>query len=269
MTTPATGNLIRSDLYAIHHVVQNTLMSYPKSLIIEMLREEFGKDSWFHYVSDQWGYPKIPDHTNLPLEAGFGDDEQTTRIFIGEAFRQDVIFYPSILVKMTSARSVPISLNRNRNVIEHERQLVIDGYGNTKQYWIPKYIDLAGAWEGTISIDIISRDILDRDNLISMVMLLFADIRFESLRKAGILVKSGQPSLGGISEAEDRQNEKIYKATISVEIRTEWRRLIPVCGLVERINFCVDFRARGSEIITNPNIAINDSISILDQIEAL
>jgi hypothetical protein len=269
MTTPGTGSFIRSDLYSIHHVVSNALMAYPKELIIEMLREEFAKDSWFHYACDQWGYPKIPDHTDLPLEAGLNGDEQTTRIFIGEAFRFDAIFYPALLVKMVSARSVPISLNRNKDVIEYEKQLVIDGYGNTKEFFTPKYIDLAGAWDGTISIDIISRDILDRDNLVSIVMLLFTDIRFESLRKAGVLVKSGQPTLGGISESEDRQQDKIYKATISVDIRTEWRRLIPIENIIERINFCVDFRAWGSETITSPNIAINESISILDQIEAL
>jgi hypothetical protein len=268
MTTPGTGSWIRTDLYQIHHVVQNTLMAYPKELIIGMLREEFAQDSWFHYVSDEWGYPKVPDHTNLSLEAGLKDDV-TTRIFIGEAFRQDAIFYPALLVKMTSARSVPISMNRNKNVIEYEKQIVIDGYGNSKEFFLPKFIDLAGAWEGTITIDVISRDILDRDNLISTVMLLFTDIRFESLRKAGVLVKSGQPTLGGVSEGDDRQQEKLYKATISVDIRTEWRRLIPISGVVESINFCVDFMILGSDTITNPNIAIGTSISILDQIEAL
>lgn len=44
MTTPGTGNLERTDLYGIHNVVQNTLMSYPKELIIGVLRDEFSKD---------------------------------------------------------------------------------------------------------------------------------------------------------------------------------------------------------------------------------
>ena len=268
MTTPGTGSLFRSDLYEIHNVTSNVLMSYPKELIIGMLREEFSQDSYYHYSSDPWGFPNVPDHTDLPLGAGLADD-LTTRIFIGETFRFDAIFYPAILVKMTSARSVPISLNRNKDVIAYEKQLVVDGYGNEKQFFIPKFIDLAGAWEGTISIDIICRDILTRDNLISIIMLLFTDIRFESLRKAGVLIKSGQPTLGGISEGDDRQQDKLYKATISVDIRTEWRRLIPISGIVERINFCIDFRAWGSETVTNPNVAISSTVSILDQIDAM
>jgi len=269
MTTPGTGSLFRSDLYAIHNVLQNSIMSYPKTLIIEVLREEFAKDSWFHLVLDEWGYVKTPDLTDVPLGAGLNGDEQTTRIFIGEQYRYDSPFYPSILVKMTSARSIPVSFNRNRGVVEYEGQLIIDGYGNTKEFFIPKALEFAGAWEGTIAIDIISRDILDRDNLISIIMLLLVDVRFESLRKAGVLIKSGQPVLGGVSEGEDRQNEKIYKATITVDIRTEWRRLIPISNIVESINFCVDFREWGSETITNPNIAIGETLSILDQIEAL
>jgi hypothetical protein len=243
-------------------------MTYPKELVIGILREEFSKDSYYKYTADEWGFPKTVDHTDLPLGAGFEDD-LTTRIFIGEAFRFDVIFYPAILVKMTSARSVPISMNRNKDTIKYEKQLVIDGYGNTKQYFTPKYIDLSGAWEGTITIDIIARDIVTRDDLISFIMLLFTDIRFESMRKAGVLIKSGAPSLGGVSEGDDRNQHKLYKATVSMDIRTEWRRLIPVERLIEQINICVDFRVIGEENITNPNIQINETITILDQIDRL
>lgn len=268
MTTPGTGNLSRTDLYATYNVVQNTLMSYPKELVIGVLREEFSKDSFYAYRSDEWGFPKTPDHTDLPLGAGY-DDDLTTRIFIGEAFRFDAIFYPALLVKMTSAKSVPIAMNRNKDVVEYEKILVVDDFGNEKKFFIPKYFDLAGAWEGTISIEVMARDIRTRDDLISIVMLMFADIRFETMRKAGVLIKSGQPSVGGISESEDRQQDKLYKATISMEIRTEWRRLIPINSLIEQINFCVDFGVLGENPVINPNIQISQTISLLDQIDAM
>jgi len=140
--------------------------------------------------------------------------------------------------------------------------------GTKKSSLYQKFIDLAGAWEGSLAIDISTRDIQARDNLISILMLMFTDWRFESLRKAGVLIKSGQPSLGGISETEDRQQEKLYKATITIDIRSEWRRLIPVSGIVEQINFCVDFKTiDGSS--NSPNLRISDNVSILDQIENL
>ena len=268
MTTPGTGNFERTDLYQIYNVVQNTLMAYPKELVIGILREEFSKDSYYHYVSDEWGFPKTPDLTDTPIDAGYQDDI-TTRIFIGEAFRFDVIYYPALLVRMTSAHSVPISMSRNRDVIAYEKQLVIDGYGNEKEFFTPKYIDYAGAWEGTITIDVLTRDILSRDNLVSFIMLLFTDIRFDSMRKAGVLIKSGQPSLGGISESDDRQQDKLYKATVSIDVRTEWRRLVPIDGIVERINLCVDFGVVGQENVYSPNLQINSNVSLLDRIEAL
>jgi len=266
--TPGTLNFHRTDLYQIHNVVQNTLMSYPKELVIDILRKEFSKDSFFHYVADPWGFPKVVDHTDLPLDAGYNND-LTTRIFIGEAFRQDAILYPALMVRMTSAKSVPISMSRNKETIEYEKQLVIDGYGNTKEFFIPRYIDLAGAWEGSISIDIWARDIHSRDNLISLLMLMFTDIRFETMRKAGVLIKSGSPSVSGVSEGDDRRQDKLYKATINMEVRSEWRRLIPVGGIVDRINFCVDFTTIDGTGNTNPNLQISQSLSILDQIEAL
>jgi len=46
MVTPGTLNIERTDLYRIHNVVQNTIMSYPKELIISILRDEFSKDSY-------------------------------------------------------------------------------------------------------------------------------------------------------------------------------------------------------------------------------
>lgn len=268
MTTPGTGNLDRHDLYQIHHVVQNNFLSYPKELVIGILREEFSKDSYYHYAADPYGFPNIPDHTDLPREAGYFDDT-TSRIFIGEAFRFNAIFYPAVLVRMTSAKYVPISMNQNKDVIEYEKQLVIDGYGNVKQFFTPRYIDLAGAWEGTITIDIFARDIMTRDDLCSFIMLLFASIRFETMRKAGVLVKAGQPSLGGMSESEDRQQEKLYKASISIEVRSEWRRLVPVDSVVDRINMCVDFGVVGQSGSENPNLQIRTEVDLLDQIDDL
>jgi hypothetical protein len=271
MTTPGTGNLVRHELYSIHNVVQNTLTSYPKELVIGVLREEFAQDTYYRYVSDEFGFPKVVDVTDLPQDAGYNDNS-TTRIYIGEAFHFDAIFYPAILVKVSSAKYVPISMNRNKDVIEYEKYYIEDEHGNLRSYFTPKYIDLAGAWEGTISIDILTRDIYSRDNLIDILMLMFADIRFESFRKAGLLIKSGQPSLGGVAESEDRQQDKLYKASISVDFRSEWRRLIPIDGIIETINFCIDFRAFNTteeQNIIVPDLEINQKLSLLDQIEIL
>jgi hypothetical protein len=271
MTTPATGNLVRHDLYNLHNIVQNTLTSYPKELVISVLREEFSKDSYYKYVADQWGYPKVVDLTDLPQDAGYSNN-LTTRIYIGETFHFDAVFYPALLVKVTNAKSVPISMSRNKQVIEYDKYYIEDGYGNYRSYFIPKYIDLAGAWEGTITVDVLARDTLSRDNLVDILMIMFTDLRFESFLKAGLLIKSGSPSFSLGSEADDRQQDKLYKATVNVDFRSEWRRLIPIDGIIEMINLCIDFRAFNTteeDNIISPNLQINQQLSILEQIETL
>jgi len=264
--TPGTGSIERTDLYQLYNIVQNTSFAYCKDLIISILRDEFSKDSYYHYVADEWGFPKVIDHLNLPLGAGLNDD-LTTRIFIGESFRHDAIFYPAIIVKSGGLSSVPIGLSRNKRTVEYEKQLLIDGYGNERKYFIPKYFDLAGAWEGSISIDIITRDILTRDDLSSLLMIIFTDIKFESLKNAGLVIKKVSSNPSG--ESDDRNQEKIYKQSVSLDIRTEWRRLIPIENIIDRVNFCIDFIAMDSTSPASPNLSINTYVELLNQINDL
>src|SRR3989304_2944057 len=69
-----TGSFTRSDLNQIHNVVQNTHTNVVKDIIIGILRDEFSKDSYYHFVRDQYGFPYTPDLTNKPLGAGYSDD---------------------------------------------------------------------------------------------------------------------------------------------------------------------------------------------------
>jgi hypothetical protein len=263
----ATGSLNRTDLHRIHNVVQNTQLSFPKEMVIALLRDEFGRDSYYHYAQDEWGYPLTPDHTDLPLGAGVEDDT-TTRLFIGEAFRWDVIFYPAILVRAGGSNYTPISMNRNKETVKYDATRVFDGYGNDTFITTPTHFVLAGAWEGQLNIDILARDILARDDLISICNLIFTDVRFEELLRAGILVK--RVSAGGPTETEDRQQEKLYKQSITLEIRSEWRREIPIDSTIDAINLCVEFgRLDQTPPVVAPNLEINTSIALIDQIEDL
>jgi hypothetical protein len=265
----ATGEILRSDLNRIHHVVQNTQLSRPKELVIGVLRDEFSKDSYYHYVADEWGFPKIPDHTDLAPDAGLEDD-LTTRIFIGEAFKQEITYYPAILIKGGSSKSTPISINRNKETVLHETVKVIDGYGNEQTVAIPTHFLLAGAWEGNLTLDIQTRDILSRDELATFCSLLFEDIRYEELRRAGVLIKSGGVSVGAPSEGDDRRQEKLYKQTITINIRTEWRREIPIDNVVDAISFCIDFGRVDVEPFTPaPNLTITSTVELVNQIDSL
>lgn len=263
----ATGSLHRTDLYNIYDVVQNTQLAYPKELIISTLRDEFSRDSYYHFVADEYGFPLTPDHTNLPLGAGV-DDDITTRLFIGEAYRFDIVFYPAILVRATSSNYVPISFNRNKETVQYDITRVVDGYGNVALFTTPTHFVLAGAWEGTINVDIMTRDILARDNLTSICNLMFADIRHDEFRKAGVLLK--RVSAGGFTETEDRQQDKLYKSTITLDIRSEWRREIPIYSVVDAISICVEFGYLDkTPPEMAPNLQVNSYIQLIDQIDEL
>jgi len=264
----ATGSFTRTDLYGIHHVVQNTHLSYCKELVIAILRDEFRQDSFFHYVEDQWGFPKTPDHTDLPLGAGF-DDDSTTRLFIGEKWRHDVVYYPALLITGGSFSSKPIAMNRNKETLRYSATKVVDGYGNARIFTRPSHWVTAGAWNGSINIEVQARDILARDELVSTCKMLFEDIRHDQFIQAGMIIQ--KVSGGSPSETEDRQQEKLYKQTMTLDVYTEWRREIPVSNIVDAVNICVDFVDLRQSPPTNlsPNLTINTSVQLIDEVDAL
>lgn len=258
----STNNFFKSDLPHLHHVVQNTMISAPKEIIIATLRDHFSKDTYFHLSTDPWGFVNTVDQTDLPLGSGLNDNT-TTRVFIGEYFRKDGIFYPAILVKNGGGRSVPISFNREDSTVSWMVIPYEDGYGNVTFVRRPKSFVFAGAWEGTLNIDVVSRSLESRDELLQELMMCLNDITYKELSKAGIAIRPNQ-SWSTTTEQDDR-NDKLFRQTITLEIRTEWRREIPISNIVEVINFSVEFGR-----ITPPagpiaqNLTINNEVSLLD-----
>jgi hypothetical protein len=249
----AAGFNKSTDLYSIYNVVQNTMIRFSKDLFIASLKEFFEKDSKYHYVADAWGYNFTPDHTDLHPEAGLYDD-LTTRIFIGEQNRYDVIFYPAVLIKGGSFKSTPISMTRDKYVVEYKHIEFQDGYGNRRFVRMPDKYILSGAWEGSISIEVQSRGLKERDDLIELISLYFVDLNWDNLSRAGVSIKPGL-NIGSPSEVDDR-NDKLFKQSVELQIRSEWRREVPIFNVLDRINFCVEFGNLASNTIA-PNIQIN------------
>ncbi len=259
-----TGSIVKTDLYAIHNIVQNTMMSYAKELFIETLREEFSKDSYYHYVRDPWGHPKTPDLTDIPIESGLHDDV-TSRLFIGEAFRYDMKFFPAILVRAGGFKYVPISMSKNEGLIKYRALRILDGYGNEKIFSTPSYFALAGAWEGNVTVDILAGDIKARDDLAEIVSAILNITNFKTMKNAGVVVKP--TSVGSPSEIDDYK-DKVYKISVSCDVRTEWAQNIPIDSVVDAITFCIEF---GSLIqdppIIAPNIEIHSIVELVDMIQ--
>ena len=262
----ATGNTYRTDLYAIHNYVQNTNVTHPKEVFIQTLRDFFSQDSYYHYVRDVWGFPKVTDHTNLLNNAGLEDDN-TTRIFIGEQYRYDVRYYPSILVRNAGSRNVEIGMSQDISQVIWTNTIFIDGYGNETTIATPAYFQEDGAWEGSITVDIETLSPRSRDELVDLVSILFMNHKRLELQAAGIFVKG--TSISSPSESDDR-NDKIFKQSVTYEIRTEWRKRIPISNIIDAINICIDFgdlEPKTPQIA--PNIRINTNVELLDALISL
>lgn len=261
-----TGNNVKTDLYSLHNYVQNTMISFPKELFIETLREFFSQDSYYHYQRDAWGFPKIPDHTDLPSQSGLHDDV-TTRLFIGEFYRYDPIYYPALLVKSAGSRSVPISMNRDKGSLQWRNIKFIDGYGNERIVSTPDYFVQSGAWEGSITVDVESRSPRSRDELVDIISLAFVDTRFEEMKNSGVLIKG--VNAGSQSEGDDR-NDKLFRQTITFDIRSEWRRHIPVQNIVDAINICADIGNLSTDPpALAPNLRISTSVDLIEELQDL
>jgi hypothetical protein len=257
----STNNSFRSDLPRIHNIIQNSMIVYPKEVIISVLRNYFSKDSYYHCVNDQWGFQKTADQTDTAFDAGISDDT-TTRLFIGENYRFDGIFYPAILVKNNGSKYVPVSINREESSVQYGTRIIEDGYGNSKIISYPKNLIFAGAWEGSIAIDIYTRSLRSRDELLEYTAICLTDIHFKDMLKAGVMCKP--LTIGSPSEVDDR-NDKLFKQTITFDVRSEWRREIPIYNVVEIINYTVEFANNDSNnAIIDHNLTIHGYQTIVD-----
>lgn len=257
----------------LHDFVQASMLVYPKEIIIQTLRDLFSKDDYYHYSKDQWGFPNTTDHTDLPPGAdiptihnkdGANQEFLPTRIFIGENYRYDGIFYPAVLVKSGGSKYVPISINREQGSVKYENIVYEDGYGNQTLVRKPVAFVTAGVWEGSIIIDIMSRSLRARDDIAESIAMCFTDITFETIEDVGIIIKP--ISIGAASEGDDR-NDKLFRQSLTLDIRTEWRREIPIGNVIEAIFFTATFEDLSKPESPVPaNMTVNTEVSLTDML---
>lgn len=263
----ASGTYIKSDLLQIYNYVQLTNIMAPKLLVIEQLREFFSQDSYYVYRRDAWGFNLQTDLTDKPSDAGLNDNS-TTRIFIGEKYKYDTVFYPAIIVSSGGSKAVPISFNREREAIQWKGVQYMDGYGNVTIKHEPSHKVFSGASEGSINIEVLTRSLRARDELADLIWILFVDKAISDLQRSGVAIKPNGVSVSAPSETDDR-NDKLFKLTVSIDYRSEWRRHIPVENVVDLINICVEF---GHNIDTDnpqiaPNLTVSTDIDLIQQLQ--
>jgi len=230
----ATGHRVFSDLFELESFIKQTAVSQGKKLLIDALREHFREDTFYRYGTDAFGFPLTPDLTDLPPNIG---EERTTRIWIGDIYRMDKRYLPSVTVRQSGGRYYAISFNQNETT-KFRVDLVLDGYGNRSLIKVPTHRVFVGGWDQTFTVTIAAESTPDREELADIVSSYLIGVTRIPTQDAGLFIRN--VSFGGESE-EDWANEKIYVQTITVETFSEWRREVPIDSVVETINFCFDF----------------------------
>jgi hypothetical protein len=197
-----------------------------------------------------------PNVTDLPPDI---QERRTSRIYIGDVFRYDKRYFPSLTVRHSSAKYYPISFNQNFFNTKYRMDLVTDGYGERSYVRTPTHHTVCGAWEQTFDIQIAAESIPDREELSDLVSAFMIGVARQELGESGLGIKT--VSIGGERE-EDYANDKIYMQTVSVETFSEWKREIPVDGIVEMINFCFNYGLFSSGRFVTDSTYINISETV-------
>jgi hypothetical protein len=253
----ATGHRVYSDLFELANFVRQTATAQGKNLLIDTLRENFKQDTIYRYNTDAFGFPLTPDLTDLPPDI---EEARTTHIFIGDIFRYDKRYLPSITVRQTGGRYYAVSFNQE-GTTRYRVDLVLDGYGNRSLIKVPTHKVFAGGWDQTFDVLIAAESTLDREELSDIVSSHLIGVARQPLQEAGLFVKT--VSYGGEKE-DDWANEKIYMQSITVETFSEWRREIPLDNLVETINFCFEWGILGSNRFSTTVTSLGPQDTLLE-----
>jgi hypothetical protein len=270
----ATSHQVYSNFFSRNDIVKHVALVQGKNLLIDALRELFTNDSLYPYRQDEFGFPLVPDHTNLPIEEGGTgldvdgnpiinpspdlsiDAQLSTKILITSTYRQDVKFYPVITVKQTNLKDHPISFNQNAIQIHYRKEFIRDGYGNQIEIRTPTHFVFGDAWDQSFEIKIIAEDLDDRDQIADIVNFGLWNLKRDELRASGLFIKN--ITGGGETEEENLKDVSkwLYTYTITVNTYSEWSREIPIRNVIERINFYFD--------IVRTGIQPSGSIDVLD-----
>jgi hypothetical protein len=251
----SAGNNWLSDLNGLLSIKQNTLISYPKDVIISTLRDHFSKDSLYHFSKDAFGFPNTPSLEGLSPEAGLNADNSSTRIFIGEVYRHNQLFYPAILIRHTGTRNFPLDLSHNKFVVQYKEVFFTDGYNNSKIISMPEYFVNSGAYTSNFTIQIQAQSLKARDDLVELVYIILNHISWWELNKVGVSIKPNM-SIGGTSE-QDWRNDKIYTQDINLEIYSEWVVKHRIDDFISQIELCLELvNLSADNPVSDPNFDV-------------
>ena len=232
---PGTGingeHRVYSNFYSDNNIIQHVAIVQPKNLLIDALRSVFRRDNVYTFRTDDYGFPLTPDLTGQDI-----DSEDTTKILINDAYRYEVKFFPSIIIKSGGGSYKPISFNQNATY-KYRRDAVVDEYGSTTFFNTPTHRVYAGMWDLSFEVGIYSESHTELEELVDIVSIALQYKLWHELRANGLFIKA----LNIASEsAEAYANDFVYSQNITLSTLSEWRVEIPLDNIIEKLVFHFD-----------------------------
>lgn len=252
---PNSDNMVFSSFYGDNHVDQNTFIIHPKTVLIDLLRREFSKDSLYTYRADEYGFPLVVEMTNEII-----DTENSTRILISDQFRQDMKFFPNIKASSKGGSSKNLSATRN-GTISYRSDVYEDEYGDRREIIVPSGKVYAGLWEHSLDLKINTRSHTEVEELGEIVALMINHTLFHELRASGIIVN--QISVSSASSEKDG-NTYIHSMVIGLSCTSEWRVEIPIDGIIEKIALNITTTLTPSNFSSTINHKFSDIVQIAE-----
>jgi hypothetical protein len=223
-------HVVFSSFFTDNYIVQQTAIVHPKTLLIDGLRKVFRNDSVFTYRDDEYGYPLTPDQTGIDV-----DSEYTTKILISDAYRYEVKFFPSIVVKSSGGSYKPLSFNQNMTY-KYRTDIIENEYGARRVVSTPTHRVYAGRWELGFDLGIYSESQSELEELVDIVSMAVQYVLWNELRANGLFVSQLRI---GAEAAEPYANDYVYNTSVSLTTLSEWRVEIPIENVVEKIAFSI------------------------------
>tara|TARA_B100001029_G_C14999913_1_gene417419 strand:- start:150 stop:959 length:810 start_codon:yes stop_codon:yes gene_type:complete len=223
-------HIVFSSFFEDNHIVQQTAIVHPKTLLIDSLRKVFRNDSIFTYRDDEYGYPLTPDQTGVDV-----DTDATTKILISDSYRYEVKFFPAIVIKSNGGQYKPLSFNQNMTY-QYRSDLIEDEFGVRKIIDTPTHRVYTGRWELGFEVGIYSESQSELEELTDIVSLALQYVLWNELRANGLFLS--QVRIGAES-AEPYANDYVYSTAISLSTMSEWRVEVPIENIVEKIAFSI------------------------------
>jgi len=101
----------------------------------------------------------------------------------------------------------------------------------------PMAYEYGGKWEISFSLDVISRDPIQRDEIIDEAIKCLWIYKKEHLDLIGFFIQDVAPSGMSVEDYDPNSNEMYYRGTVDLTILTDWRMATPLFNTIKAIGY--------------------------------